>query len=239
MKREIVLDTETTGIKPEDGHRIVEIGAVELIDGVKTGKTLQMYINPEREMDSVVIGIHGITNEFVKDKPRFNEIADEFLAFIKDSILVIHNADFDIKFLNSELDRANKGKLWDYVQNVVCTLKLDRRLYAEEKKHTLDAMCNRFEIDNSNRTFHGALLDSELLAECYIRINQDYSPDEIEADLEQTNWVRPEIKRYENLSFKVIKLTNEEEESHINFLDGLAKKDKVTPVFSKTNSLRP
>ena len=239
MKREIVLDTETTGIKPEDGHRIVEIGAVELIDGVKTGKTLQMYINPEREMDSVVIAIHGITNEFVKDKPRFNEIADEFLAFIKDSILVIHNADFDIKFLNSELDRANKGKLWDYVQNVVCTLKLDRRLYAEEKKHTLDAMCNRFEIDNSNRTFHGALLDSELLAECYIRINQDYSPDEIEADLEQTNWVRPEIKRYKNLSFKVIKLTNEEEESHVSFLDGLAKKDKVTPVFSKANGLRP
>lgn len=238
MNRKIVLDTETTGIKPEDGHRIVEIGAVELIDNVRTGRTYQAYINPEREMDAHVIAIHGITNEFVKDKPRFHEIADEFLNFIKGGELVIHNADFDIRHLNNELDKANKGKLWDHITNVTCTLKLDKRLFAEERKHSLDAICERFKIDKSGRVFHGALLDSELLAECFIKINEMYSADDIEADLEQTNWVRPEIKRY-NLSLPVINVSQLEEENHISLLNHIAQKEKVTPVFLKLSSPKP
>jgi DNA polymerase-3 subunit epsilon len=238
MKRKIVLDTETTGLRPEDGHRIVEIGAVEVIDNVRTGKTYQVYINPERESEPLAFAAHGLSTEFLKDKPRFNDIVDGFLDFIKDSELVIHNADFDLKFLNKELENANKGKIWSYIKNATCTLKLDKRLFADEKKHNLDAICTRFGIDLSGRTFHGALLDSELLADCYIKINEMYSSDDIEADLEQTNWVRPEIKRY-NVSLSSVTVSVKEEEAHNAFLTRLAEKDKVIPVFTKVSSMKP
>lgn len=238
MKRKIILDTETTGLKPEDGHRIVEIGAVEVINNKKTGKTYQVYINPERDIPQEAVDVHGLTYEFLKDKPRFSEVVDEFLDFVQDAELVIHNADFDIKFLNSELDRANKGKLWSYIKNATCTLKLDKRLFAEEKKHTLDAMCIRFNIDTSTRTFHGALLDSDLLADCFIKTNEMYSSEDIEADLEQSNWVRPEIKRY-NLSLPKVNVSEKEEQEHMQFLEALSKKEKVTPLFLKGAAPKP
>jgi DNA polymerase-3 subunit epsilon len=231
-KRQIVLDTETTGLKPENGHRIVEIGAVELIDNIKTGKTFQAYINPEMEMDEHVIKVHGITNEFLKDKPKFIDVADDFIKFITDSELVIHNADFDIKFLNKELNDINKGKIWDYIDNAICTLKLDRRLFAEEKKHKLDDICKRFDISTEHRTFHGALLDSELLAECFIKINNIYSANDIQADLEQTNWERPTIKRF-SIELPKIVLTQEEEIAHENYLKSQFEDKKIIPVFKK------
>lgn len=237
MKRKIVLDTETTGLKPEEGHRIVEIGAVEIVQEgdnyVKTGRTFQVYLNPDRESDPEAEKVHGLTREFLRTKPRFSEVVDEFLDFIKDSEVVIHNADFDIKFLNSELDRCNRGKLWDHIKNAICTLKLDKRLFSEERKHTLDAMCARFGIDNSNRTLHGALLDSDLLADCFIKTHERYSASDIEADLEQTNWVRPPIKRYKNISFKKVEVTEVEEENHLNLLNSIVEKEKTTPVFFK------
>lgn len=238
MNRKIVFDTETTGLKPDDGHRIVEIGAVEVIDNIKTGRTYQVYINPDRDSEAGAFKAHGLTREFLMDKPRFSDVVDEFLEFIRGAELVAHNAKFDINFLNAELDRANKGKLWDYVSNVADTLELDKRLFAEERKHTLDAMCERFGIDKSARVFHGALLDSELLADCYIKINEMYSQEDIEADLEQVNWQRPEIKRY-NIVLPTVKVSIEEEQNHEDFLNRLAEKEKVTPVFLKTSSLRP
>lgn len=238
MKRKIILDTETTGLKPEDGHRIVEIGAVEVINNQKTGKTYQVYINPERDIPQEAVDVHGLTYEFLKDKPKFAEVVEGFLDFVQDAELVIHNADFDIKFLNYELDRANKGKLWSYIKNATCTLKLDKRLFAEEKKHTLDAMCVRFNIDTSTRTFHGALLDSDLLADCFIKTNEMYSSEDIEADLEQSNWVRPEIKRY-NLSLPKVNVSEKEEQEHVQFLEALSKKEKVTPLFLKAATPKP
>lgn len=238
MKRQVVLDTETTGLRPEDGHRIVEIGAVELIDGKKTGKTYYTLINPERHIPEEVVKIHQIDDERVKKSPVFKQIVEEFLNFIKDAELLIHNADFDIKFINNELNIINKGKIWDYAKNSVCTLKLSKRLFEEERSHTLDSICKRFgvSLDERESKGHGALLDSHLLADCYIKINEIHSAVDIEADTEQTNWIRPIIKRYNNISLKEIKLSNKEEELHNSFLKKINEQEKVTPVFYKSNA---
>lgn len=245
MKRKIVLDTETTGLRTEDGHRIVEIGAVEIIKNIetgmyeKTGKNYHVYINPQRSMPEEAFNVHGLSEQFLSDKPVFKDIVDDFLEFIKDSEILIHNAKFDIKFLNYELDLADKGKLWSHVKNAICTLELDKRLFSEEKKHKLDDMCKRLGVDNTNRTLHGALLDSELLADCFIKINTIHSEEDIEADLEQTNWVRPPVKRFSGVELVEVKLSIEEENSHKELLSRLATQEKVAPIFSKSTSLRP
>lgn len=165
--REIVLDTETTGMDPTTGDRIIEIGAVELINHVPTGKHLQLYIHPEREVPDDAIAVHGITNEFLKDKPVFAQVYTEFTEFVRESTLVIHNAAFDMKFLNWELKQVGHPPLsWS---NVVDTLAIARKKFPGSPAN-LDALCRRFGIDNSGRTYHGALLDSELLAEVYLEL---------------------------------------------------------------------
>lgn len=168
MTREIVLDTETTGMNPETGDKIVEIGAIELKGHLPTGRTLQFYINPERDVPAEATAVHGITNEFLKDKPVFSQIYSDFLDFIgKDSILVIHNAEFDMKFINWELKQVGHPPIpWD---RVVDTLAIARKKFPGSPAN-LDALCRRFGIDNTSRTFHGALLDSQLLAEVYLEL---------------------------------------------------------------------
>lgn len=235
MKRQLTFDTETTGLNPDDGHRIVEIAAVELIDGVKTGRVYHTLINPERSIPEEVVRIHHIDDEKVKDAPKFREIADEFLEFIKGAELLIHNADFDIKMINNELDIINRGKIWDYVTNSICTLKMSRRLYKSEKKHSLDAICARFEVDLSEREEkgHGALTDCGLLADVYIRMISEHPISDIEAEIAQKNWVRPSIKRYEGLILPEVVLTEREEKLNDLFLARMAEKDKVVPIFTK------
>jgi len=166
--REIVLDTETTGMDPAQGDRIVEIGCVELVNHMPSGKTLQLYINPEREISEEVIAVHGITNEFVTDKPTFLECYTEFMDFISnDSKLVIHNAEFDMKFINYQLGQVGYPAIsWS---RVIDTLGMARKKFPGSPAN-LDALCRRFEIDNTERTYHGALLDSELLAEVYLEL---------------------------------------------------------------------
>jgi len=168
--REIVLDTETTGTNAEGGDRIVEIGCVELVNHMPTGQSYQVYLNPECTMSEEVIKIHGITNESLVDKPKFAEIADAFLAFIGDDKLVIHNAPFDMRFLNMELKRANRPCL-DF-DRAIDTLVMARKKYPGAQA-SLDALCKRFGVDASRRTKHGALLDSELLAEVYLAMILD------------------------------------------------------------------
>src|SRR5579871_3397439 len=163
--REIVFDTETTGFEPSDGHRIVEIGCVELVDHFPTGKSFQAYLNPERLVPVESQRVHGLSDEFLGDKPRFAEVAEEFLAFIGDAPLVIHNASFDIKFINAELDRIKRPAILR--DRLVDTLLLARRKHPGVSNR-LDDLCSRYSIDNSRRTKHGALLDAELLAEVYI-----------------------------------------------------------------------
>lgn len=165
--REIVLDTETTGLDPAAGHRVIEIGCVELLNHMPTGNSLQLYINPERDVPEDSIRIHGITEEFLADKPRFAEVADEFLAFIGEDQLVIHNAEFDVKFLNAELKRLDRDVIG--LERAVDTVMIARQRFPGAQVN-LDALCRRFEIDLSARTFHGALLDCHLLAAVYLEL---------------------------------------------------------------------
>jgi len=172
--REIVLDTETTGFEPSEGDRIVEIGAVELIGHVPTGRTYHQYINPQRAMPAEAFAVHGLGDEFLSDKPVFADIAQAFVDFIGDSRLVIHNAAFDMKFLNAELGWLNRPLL--PMDQALDTLAIARRRFPGSPA-SLDALCRRFGIDNSNRTLHGALLDSEILAEVYLELIGGRQPD--------------------------------------------------------------
>ena len=162
--RQIVLDTETTGIDPTEGHRIIEIGCVELMERQITGLHYHVYINPEREVEAEAITVHGITNEFLADKPKFAEIADEFFEFIKGAELVIHNAAFDIGFMDSEFARLKPVRRTTEHCGVVDSLAIARKKHPGQKNN-LDALCKRYGIDNSNRELHGALLDAEILAD--------------------------------------------------------------------------
>jgi DNA polymerase-3 subunit epsilon len=172
--REVVLDTETTGFEPNDGDRIVEIGAVELLNHLPTGRTYHQYINPERNMPEGAFGVHGLSEEFLSDKPVFKSIAQDFIDFIGDSSLVIHNASFDMKFLNAELGWVNRPMLPK--TQAIDTLAIARRKFPGSPA-SLDALCRRFGIDNSSRTLHGALLDSEILAEVYLELVGGRQPD--------------------------------------------------------------
>lgn len=164
--REIVLDTETTGLDPLTGHRIVEIACIELVNKLPTGRHFQTYVNPERDMPADAEAVHGLTSAFLADKPRFAEIVDQLLEFIGDATLVIHNAEFDLAFLNAELARCDRPPLG---HRIVDTLQIARRKFPGAQA-SLDALCRRFAIDNSARTKHGALLDAELLAEVYLEL---------------------------------------------------------------------
>jgi len=169
--RQILLDTETTGLFPDQGDRVIEIGCVELVNRKLTGKTLHLYLNPERESHEEALRIHGISNEFLLDKPKFEAAADEFLAFVSDAELIIHNAPFDMGFLNKELSLLGRPPLKDYVSSVVDTLAMAKEMFPG-KRNSLDALCARLEVDNSGRTLHGALLDAELLADVYINLTR-------------------------------------------------------------------
>lgn len=167
MQREIVLDTETTGLDPNSGDRLIEIGCVELINRMPTGNEFHVYINPDRDVPAEAQAVHGLSTEFLRDKDRFEQVADSFIEFIAGDTLVIHNAPFDIGFLNAELDRSGRPVLT--MDRVVDTLKLARRKHPGASNN-LDALCKRYGIDNSNRVKHGALLDSLLLADVYVEL---------------------------------------------------------------------
>ncbi|MDT8326284.1 MAG: DNA polymerase III subunit epsilon [Roseovarius sp.] len=177
--REIVLDTETTGFEPEQGDRIVEIGAVELFNHMPTGRTFHKYINPQRAMPQGAFEVHGLGDDFLRDKPLFAEIAQDFLDFIQDAKLVIHNAAFDMKFLNAELGWLKMPQLpWE---QAIDTLAIARKKFPGSPA-SLDALCRRFSIDNGARTLHGALLDSEILAEVYLELIGGRQPDLVLSD---------------------------------------------------------
>lgn len=166
MLREIVLDTETTGLSPQQGDRLVEIGCVELINHVPTGRHHHVYINPQRDMPEEAFRVHGLSEQFLSDKPLFRDVADAFLTFIADATLIIHNAPFDMGFLNAELSWINRPALSN---TVIDTVMLARKVHPGARV-SLDALCRHYGVDNSRRTLHGALLDSEILAEVYLEL---------------------------------------------------------------------
>ncbi|MDR0479736.1 MAG: DNA polymerase III subunit epsilon [Burkholderiaceae bacterium] len=169
--RQIVLDTETTGLSAENGDRIIEIGCVELIGRRLTSNNLHLYLNPERKSEEEALRVHGISDEFLRDKPKFAEIAAQLLDYLRDAELIIHNAPFDVGFLDKELERIGQTPLASHVADVIDTLAMAKEAYPG-KRNSLDALCERLEVDNSGRTLHGALLDAELLADVYINLTR-------------------------------------------------------------------
>lgn len=222
--REIVIDTETTGFEPESGDRIVEIGAVELYNHMPTGRRFHKYINPQRAMPEAAFAVHGLGDEFLRDKPLFVEIAQEFLDFVQDAKLVIHNAAFDMKFLNAELGWLKLPQLpW---AQAIDTLAIARQKFPGSPA-SLDALCRRFQIDNSARTLHGALLDSEILAEVYLELIGGRQPDFVLSTgptpksgetTEATNW-RP----YHRPSPLASRLGSQEAVAHQVFVDRMGE----------------
>lgn len=167
MMRQIVLDTETTGLEPEQGHRIIEIGCVELVDRRLTGNNFHQFLQPEREIDAGAIEVHGITNEFLADKPRFCDVAQDFVEYVRGAELIIHNAPFDVGFLDHELKLMENPQRIDTLSAVTDTLVMAKKMHPGQR-NSLDALCKRYDIDNSHRELHGALLDAEILADVYL-----------------------------------------------------------------------
>ncbi|MGQ0384119.1 MAG: DNA polymerase III subunit epsilon [Gammaproteobacteria bacterium] len=168
--RQIVLDTETTGLELSEGHRVIEIGCIEMVHRRPSGRTWHRYLRPEREVEAGALAVHGITNEFLASQPRFAEVAQEFLDFVEGAELVIHNAGFDVGFLDAELARAGTGRAIADVCRVLDTLALARRLHPGQRT-SLDALCKRYKVDNSGRDLHGALLDARILADVYLAMS--------------------------------------------------------------------
>jgi len=169
--RQIVLDTETTGLNARSGDRIIEIGCVEMVNRRLTGNNFHYYINPERDSDPGALAVHGLTTEFLSDKPKFAEIADEFCEFVRDAEIIIHNAAFDVGFLDAEFERLGLPRFAEHVASMMDTLVQAKELYPG-KRNSLDALCERYGVSNAHRTLHGALLDSELLAEVYLAMTR-------------------------------------------------------------------
>lgn len=222
--RQVVLDTETTGLNPQEGHRIIEIGCVELVNRRLTHNTFHVYINPERLIDEGAIEVHGISNEFLLDKPGFKDIVDDYLAFTKDAELIIHNAPFDVGFLNHELAllKDGKGGVEDY-STVFDTLPFARKKHPGARA-SLDALCKRYGIDNSHRELHGALLDAEILAEVYLSMTGgQFSLLDMDESGEQGQ--KQEIIRLsaDREKIKVISCTEQELNAHQQRLQAIEK----------------
>ncbi|QNP60283.1 DNA polymerase III subunit epsilon [Paenacidovorax monticola] len=171
MSRQIVFDTETTGLSAENGDRIIELGCVELVNRKLTGNNLHLYLNPERDSHEDALKVHGISNEFLKDKPKFAEVVEDILAYMQGAEIIIHNAAFDVGFLNKELELVGRPPFATYVSGVIDTLAMAKEMFPG-KRNSLDALCDRLGVDNSGRTLHGALLDAELLADVYINLTR-------------------------------------------------------------------
>ena len=220
--RQIVLDTETTGLEPEQGHRIIEIGCVEMVNRRLTGNNFHQYIQPDRKIDPAAIEIHGINNEFLEDKPRFDDLVTDFMEYISGAELIIHNAPFDVGFINHELKRLDGA--WRDLSNycsVIDTLVMAKKLHPGQR-NSLDALCKRYEIDNSHRELHGALLDSEILAEVYLAMTGGQTMLLLDGQSMEGGEAAA-IRRLDanRLPLKVLKANDEELMSHQARLDAI------------------
>jgi DNA polymerase-3 subunit epsilon len=218
--RQIVLDTETTGLEPEQGHRIIEIGCVELVERRPTGNNFHVYLQPDREIDAAAVEVHGITNAFLADKPRFADVAEDLVAYLRGAELIIHNAPFDVGFLDAELARVDgAGILADHCA-VLDTLALARKRHPGQR-NSLDALCGRYEVDNSRRDKHGALLDAEILADVYLAMTGGQATLSLDADAPTAQAgagaeVASAVRRCarEGLRLVVVRATAAEREAH-------------------------
>lgn len=241
IKRQVVLDTETTGLHPYEGHRIIEIGCIEMIDRRVTGKQLHYYFNMDKKIDDGAVAVHGITNDFLKDKPLFSDKVDEIMDFLSGAELIIHNAPFDVGFIDSELQKLPKeskyfkNKLSDH-SSILDTLVLAKKKYPRQR-NSLDALCKRLKIDNSNRSLHGALLDSDLLAQVFLAMTGGQlslfdklsgSKSSAAERLEDKIDINNRLDSY-NKSLKKIKLDDKYIKNHDDHLKVISKENKIEP----------
>ena len=224
-----MLDTETTGLSVAAGHRIIEIAAIEVDNRTVTTNVFQVYVNPQRAVDPGAFEVHGLSDEFLEDKPTFDLVVEDLLAFVKGSNVVMHNASFDIGFLNMELDKLGMGVFGDYCEEVIDSLTIARRLHPG-RRNSLDALCERYAIDRSSRTLHGALIDTQLLAEVYLAMTrgQDSLLGE-DNDREKTSLESGFSAPQSNVL--VLQASQEELERHAKYLEALEKKENVKPVW--------
>lgn len=221
--RQIILDTETTGLDPAQGHRIVELACVELENRSLTGNHLHLYLNPDRDSDPEALAVHGLTTEFLSEHPRFAEVVHQFVDYVKDAEVIIHNAAFDVKFLNAELQRAGLPSF-----NQLCGKITDSLLYARElhpgKRNSLDALCERYGISNAHRTLHGALLDSELLGEVWLAMTRGQEGLAIDFDdTDSSNISGRSLERADASTLRVVYARSEELAEHETYLQALDK----------------
>jgi DNA polymerase-3 subunit epsilon len=236
MSRQIVLDTETTGLEPALGHRVIELGAVELKNRRPTGNHFHYYVNPERESDEAALRVHGISNEFLLDKPKFGDIAREFLEYVQGAELIIHNAPFDVAFLNAEFARLDLPPITAVCPLITDSLALARELHPG-KRNGLDALCDRYQIDNSARTLHGALLDAELLAEVYLAMTR--GQESLLIGLSEGGTLAEEGDAPERYALTVLKASKDELAEHQRYLDELDKITKGACVWRKRSATTP
>jgi DNA polymerase-3 subunit epsilon len=233
--RQIVLDTETTGLSAENGDRIIEIGCVELLGRKITGNHLHHYLNPKRDSHEDALKVHGISNEFLRDKPEFEAIASDFLSFVSGAEIIIHNAAFDIGFLNKELERLNLGRLTDHVAGVTDTLSMAKEMFPG-KRNSLDALCDRLGVNNAARTLHGALLDAELLADVYICLTRGQNALLMQEDSEDQVLHENSDIDLSQFDLPVIVSTDQELNEHLNAMATLSKSNGGHVVWRSTSS---
>lgn len=215
-----MLDTETTGLSASLGDRVIEVGCIEMLSRRVSDNHFHRYVNPERRSEEGALRVHGLTEEFLADKPKFADIAADFLDYVRGAELVIHNADFDVEFLDAELERLGRGRLKDHVAGIVDTLALARELHPG-RRNSLDALCERYAVDNAHRTLHGALLDARLLAEVYLAMTR--GQESLAMDLETAAETAAITARIDASGLAVLRATAEELRAHDAYLDGMMK----------------
>ncbi|MDC7702001.1 DNA polymerase III subunit epsilon [Vogesella indigofera] len=236
--RQIILDTETTGLEPSQGHRIIEFAGLEMVDRKLTGRHLHLYMHPEREIDPDAERVHGISLDFLADKPKFHAVADELVDFISGAELIIHNAPFDVGFLNAEFNRLGIAPVDKLCAQVTDTLRMARDTFPG-KRNSLDALCDRFEIDRSNRTLHGALIDCELLAEVYLWMTRGQESLMMDAGPGEGEGINGLNLAFERKPLTVLAPTAEELAAHQEYLDLLDKTVKGSCLWRSIESPAP
>lgn len=234
--RQIVLDTETTGLNVRTGDRIIEIGCVEIVNRRLTGRNWHQYLNPGRKSDPDALRVHGIEDDFLLDKPKFEAVADELLAFCEGAEIIIHNADFDVGFLDEELKNCGRAAFRHHCARVCDTLEMSKQL-SPGKRHNLDALCERYGVSNAHRTLHGALLDAELLAEVYLAMTR--GQDSLVIDLGAEAGVGVERIDFSTLDLVVVRASEAEIAAHEAVLDTIAKESRGTPLWRVVTASPP
>jgi DNA polymerase-3 subunit epsilon len=228
--RQVVLDTETTGLAADQGHRIIEIGCIEIVARRLTGRTLHLYLNPEREIDEAATEVHGMTWDDLRDKPRFAEVAQRVVAFVDGAEVLIHNAAFDLSFLDAELARIGEGRFRERCAGVVDTLAMAREMFPG-KRNSLDALCDRLGVSNAHRTLHGALLDAELLAEVWLAMTRGQDSFEIALDVDRDEAGGALGGEWPPRGLRVLEPSDAERAAHAAALAAIGKESRGVPVW--------